>query len=470
VSKKSIVAILAVACLAVYVSCTRPPKGTNTQGPVLSVQPLTDSIAPAPSVVNIPLRIHTRVIEDLVNGQINGQLYAFDSLALGAFKPVKIKVWKGDSIKIGLEGNELHYTVPLRIWLEFALTVGALGLSHTEYQEFEAALSLKFTSRLSIGPDWKLTTKTQSDGYAWLTDPVVKIRFITIPIKPIADILLASQQKTISDIIDKQAVALCNVKTMIQPVWDQLQEGIAVSKDPEVWLRLTPQEIYLSPLLGYDGALVSRVGIKSVVETFLGDKPACGKKDSIPNFILPTGVDSSFVLNVYSEMNYDAATLLLRGLLIGKDFKSGSRQVIIQDVTMTGVSGYALIGLDLIGSFNGRVYVYGSPRFDPSTDTVSIENLNFDISTQNLAHKTANWLLHGAILSSVKPFLKFSLRQKLLESQRMVQKTLSRAEIAKNVFLVGAVDSLRIGGVRLTDNAVRALVFAKGSMHVEAHN
>ena len=156
--------------------------------------------------------------------------------------------------------------------------------------------------------------------------------------------------------------------------------------------------------MGHDGALVSRVGIKSVVETFLGDKPAGGKKDSIPNFILPTGVDSSFVLNLYSEMNYDAATLLLRGLLIGKDFKSGSRQVIVQDVTMTGVSGYALIGLDLIGSFNGRVYVYGSPRFDPATDTVSIENLNFDISTQNLAQQyveaSALFFLH-LLLGSV---------------------------------------------------------------------
>jgi hypothetical protein len=100
---------------------------------------------------------------------------------------------------------------------------------------------------------------------------------------------------------------------------------------------------------------------------------------------------------------------------------------------------------------------------------ISIEDLDFDLSTQNVLHKTANWLLHGMILSGIKPYLKLPLREKLLESQLMAQKMLCHSELSKNVFIIGSIDSLRVAGVRLTDNAIRAMVFAKGKMQLSAH-
>jgi hypothetical protein len=468
--KKSIIDILAFICMALYVSCSPPPKGSKNQAPVLpSDQIIADTLSPLPSVVNIPIRMRTNAIEQMLNEQLTGLLYCCDTLSLGAIKPVRIKVWKGDSIKITLEGDELRYTVPLRLWLQFSFTVGALGFSHTEYQDVEAALALKFRSRISIGNNWKMSTTTRSDGYAWISDPVVKVRFLTIPIRPIVDIILSGQQKTFSDLIDKQVDNVCNVKNTLLPMWSRLQEPILISKEPKVWLRLSPKEVYMTPLKGADGSIVSSVGIKSVVETFFDDQPDYKKQDSLPGFIVSTAMDSGFVLNLYSEMNYEAATLLLRGFLLGREFKSGGKEVIVQDVIMTGVKGYALICLDLIGSYQGRVYVYGRPQYDTSTSTVSIEDLDFDLSTKNIVHNAANWMLHGSILSGVKPYLKFPLREKLLESQLMVQKTLSHAELMKNVYIVGSIDSLKVGGVRLTDNAIRATVFAKGAMQLSVH-
>jgi hypothetical protein len=46
----------------------------------------------------------------------------------------------------------------------------------------------------------------------------------------------------------------------------------------------------------------------------------------------------------------------------------------------------------------------------------------------------------------------------------MVQKMLSHKEISPNVFVTGAIDSLSIGGVTLTDAAIRTVVLAKGSL------
>jgi hypothetical protein len=112
----------------------------------------------------------------------------------------------------------------------------------------------------------------------------------------------------------------------------------------------------------------------------------------------------------------------------------------------------------------------GQPVFDSSTATVTIENLDYDLSTKGIAQKTANWLLHGIIISKVKPYLKFPLREKLLESQLMVQKMLCHSELMKNVFITGSIDSLNVGGVQLTDKAIQAIVFARGSLLLSVHD
>jgi hypothetical protein len=343
-------------------------------------------------------------------------------------------------------------------------------LSHTETQDFEAALALEFHSKILVDSTWKLSTVTRSDGYAWLSEPVVKVRFLTIPIKPVADLLLQSQQNAISTIIDKQVGEVCNVKSMLMPLWSKIQDPILISQDPQVWLRLSPREVYLTPLKGVDGAIVGSVGVKSVVETFFSDRPACRKCDSLPFIKIPTTADSSFVLNLYSEMSYEAATQMLQGLLVGREFKNKDKEVIVKDVSMTGVKGYALITMEFTGSYEGRVFVYGRPQYDSSTTTVSIEDLDFDLSTQNVLHKAANWMLHGVIIKNVKPYLKFPLKEKLQESKLMVQKIIGNSAVSKNVFLNGAIDSLSVGGVRLTDKAIQASVFARGSLQLSVHD
>jgi hypothetical protein len=124
------------------------------------------------------------------------------------------------------------------------------------------------------------------------------------------------------------------------------------------------------------------------------------------------------------------------------------------------------VSLDLTGSFKGKVYAIGHISYDQAAYTVSINDLEYDLTTKNTLHKTAGWLLHGIILSKVQPYLRFPLHEKLLEAQLLVQRMLAHKEISKNVFLNGTIDSLSIGGVTLTDRAIRAVLLARGSMSI----
>lgn len=470
--KKSVMKkqIILLSFFLAVVSCKQPSLQNAKPELPADISPAA-AFAPVPSVINVPLEMKSWYLEKLLNDQVNGLLYQCDTMTVAGMKPVKLKVWKGDSIRIALDGNEISYRVPLKIWLQFQFTVGALGFSHTEYQEVEAALALKFRSHFSVKNDWKVVTATQSDGYEWISEPVLRLRFVAIPVTPVADVILLTQQNMLSAMVDSAVNGSLDLKKMLRPLWTRIQTPILLTNAPDsLWLRLSPQSVYMTQLSGTAGTIRGSVGIRSVAETFLGNRPASNPVDSLPPFTVSDSIDTSFVINLYSEISYASASQMLISALKGRNFTAGDKEVIVQDVSLYGMQGYAVVSIQFTGSFSGTVYVIGRVRYDEASSTVSIEDLEFDITTRNALHAAAGWLFHGIILDKVKPFLRFPLREHLLETQLLVQKMLSHKEISKNLFVTGDIDSLALGGVTLTDNAIRAVVLARGKLSISAHD
>ncbi|MDR2728457.1 MAG: DUF4403 family protein, partial [Chitinispirillales bacterium] len=253
--------VIALITVSIFMltGCAGKPRYVGSGGPRIPKDmeaPLL--FTPAASVVNIPFEIKTSYIEKTVNEQLSGVLYECDTLTLGAFKNVKVTAKKQGNIKMQLNGNELIYKVPLKITMRFSLTIGALGFSHTEYQDVEAGITLDLRSKIFLNNDWSLVTVTKPIDYTWTSDPVVKVRFISIPVKPAADFLLSKQFGTIGEIIDKSVSASVNVKELINPLWLKIQEPVALGASEtaqNLWLRLTPADVYMSPISGKSGSL-----------------------------------------------------------------------------------------------------------------------------------------------------------------------------------------------------------------------
>jgi|WetSurMetagenome_2_1015567.scaffolds.fasta_scaffold00060_55 hypothetical protein len=461
--------ILIFSLALALASCKPPAPQTKPELPS-SLAPAA-VFTPAPSVIDVPLEIKTWYLEKLLNDQVNGLLYQCDTLTVAGVRPVRLKVWKGDSIRIALEGNEISYRVPLKLWMQFRFSVGALGFSHTEFQEVDAALALKFKSKYSVKNDWKVVTSTQSDGYEWISAPVLHVRFVSIPVTPIADIILLTQQRSLGAMVDSAVCGSLDLKKMLKPLWTLIQTPILLANAPDsLWLRLSPQSVYMTQLSGTAGTIRGSVGIHSVAETFLGGRPPSNPVDTLPPFTVAEHIDTSFVINLYSEISYVSATQMLAGALKGRSFSSGGNEVIVQDISLYGMQGYAVVSIEFTGSFSGKVYVIGRVTYDPESCTASIDDLEFDITTRNALHSAAGWLFHGVILDKMKPYLRFPLRERLLETQLLVQKMLSHKAISKNLFVTGDIDSLTLGGVAMTEAAIRAVVLARGKLSISAHD
>jgi hypothetical protein len=462
--------ILFLLFLFFYIFCTPPQSKRNLQLPTNLEPPIL--FTPQPSIINVPLELKSWYIENLLNERLSGLLYECDTLSLGDFKGVSLKIWKKDSIKIDLKGKELSYKIPIKIWLKIPITINALGISHTEYQEFEAAISLKLKSVLTLASNWKISTTTKVEGYEWLSNAVLKIRFISIPVTPIVDIFLSMRQKSIGEIIDNTINNNMDIKKILMPLWNKIQSPILLRASPDsIWLKLSPSTIYMSQPYGEQQSIKFTCGIMSVTETFFGEKPSFTILDSaLPQFIVSDTIDSSCIINLYVDMPFTSVSQILKSQLMGKSFSYKGKEVIVQDINLYGMDGYAVVSIDFTGSFKGKVYVIGRVKYDNTKSIISIEDLDFDLSTKNSFPQTVDWLFHGIILSKVKPLLNFPLKEKILETHIQLQKTLSHFKISNNLYLIASIDSLNLGGALITNNSIKTALLAKGKISILVHN
>jgi len=440
--------------------------GDDVDAAAVDAEPFTS----IPSIIYVPAEIKTDYIEKAVNDQLTGTLYQSDTITLGGISNVRVTVRKQGRIKIRAQGEELLYNVPLKISMRFSFTISALGLSHTEYQDVDAGISIALRSKIALKNNWRLVTTTRADGYTWTSDPVVKVRAISIPVKPAADYLMSKQVETIGKLIDKSVSGSVNIKELVDPIWHQIRTPIEIPADDlphKIWLRVNPSEIYMTQLIGQGGSIIGTAGIRAVTEAFIGDKPEPLPEAKLPDFAPPPDRDSSFAVNLYSEISFESATQMSREMFLGKTLKSGRQSVTVRDIEIGGSkNGLAEVRLNLSGSINGKVCVTGKAVYNEKTQTLTIENMDFDIQTNSSFQKAKNWLLRGIIIAKMKPHLKFPMKEVFDEAKVLADKTLTGYKLYEGISLNGRLDSLSIGGVELTETGFRVVVVVKGVVSV----
>ena len=458
--------IFLTACL--LLNCAGRQKPVPSGDSATETQPAAP-LTPVASVINIPTQIKMSFIENAVNEQVRGIIYKDNAFPVDPIGTAQLTVRKNGRISIRAAGNELIYKIPLKISMRFSLSL----LGHTEHKDVDAGITVNLRSKYTLQNNWHLKTTTTVDGYEWTTPPTVKIRFITIPIKPVADILVSRQSgviKELGGIIDKSMSNTVNVKTMISPLWEKIQTPAEITlpdMPQSMWLRFNPTDIYITQISGQGGFINAMTGIRAAAETFIGDKPKAHALKPLPDFKTSENQDSTFTINLYSEIPFKQATAICREIFVGKTFKSGIQKVTVHDIEVSGANGMAKVRMEMSGSIKGTVNVTGRAVFNQKTRTLSLDDFDFDVETASRYQQAKNWLLRGVIMSKMKPLMKFPLGDTLDNAKALMQKMLSDYELYEGTVLNGQVAALSVRGVNVTDEGFRAVVTARGAASIK---
>ena len=440
-------------------------KTLEVEKPVESYLP--SRMEPAESVLPLGIEIDVKSLESSLNKELQGLLFEGKQLNN---QDLSVKVWKARNFTFTIKNNVIEYTVPLRLWSQFRWTYEKFGLKVGDEYEASGSIALKFSTSVDIDRNWKLVSRTTANGYEWIETPRINVLGVTVPVTPIANYALQESRKLLTSEIDKALAGMVDLKQYAGLAWSELQKPVLLDQSNQLWLKITPQEVLLSPFESRGQKLNLTLWLKAAIESYMGAQPAATTPVTLPAFKTATSRTGDFNLNIAADATFAKISELARGQLLNKTFQEGKNSITITDLQLYGRNGKAVFQADVIGSVKGRIYFTGDMVYNAEKMTVEVINPDFDLNTRNALLKSANWLLHGIIIKKITPYLSYPVKPELDNAINEANKMLANYKVFDGINLQGKLNTLNVTRLDLVPGAVRLHANLTGKVGLKIDN
>ncbi|MCK9422063.1 MAG: DUF4403 family protein [Bacteroidales bacterium] len=421
---------------------------------------------PQYSNINIPLEVNKVQLKKLVNRRLTGQLYADTSFEDNDRDNLMLFASRMDSIDVGFENDFLTYRVPLKIYLKKRTNMGIFGLDLYDITDANAEVVLKFKTKLNINRDWSLSTLTLPDGYEWISTPTVTLAGFQLPLPVISDVLLKGSLGFIAKGIDKSVKSAVDLRKIVGDAWIALQKPFLVSPGDSLWLKLSPAQLSSVPIQGKDGNMLSSLGLKALVELYWGREPAYTVNPELPPLRITSALPGQFNINISLDIPLSYINSLARTTMRGYTMAFKNYKVIVKDITIYGQGDNLIVELPVEGTVKGSIYLAGVPVFNKDSLTIELDNLDFSVSTKNVAVKTASWLFHSGLVQKLRTKLVFPVGEQLRSARESVAATLRENRSVENFRINGSIEKLEPEKIQITPQSVKAYFVFEGRVRV----
>ena len=422
---------------------------------------LPSTISPAMSEFPLQLDIDIKKLEAAINKKMNGLIFEENNLNN---QDLSVKVWKAQDFSFRINNNVIEYRVPLKVWSRFAWKIEKFGLSVSDHYEANGSIALTYKTTITIDRNWKLIAKTSSSGFQWIETPKLNLVGINVPVTPIANIALSKSDKLISEQIDKALADMVDLKKYVGMAWTEAQKPVKVNDENNIWIRITPKDVYVSPFSTTGQKLNLAISLYAQIESFMGVEPKQNAILPLPPFKFIQRSPQQFNLNIAADATYEKISEMVKSQLINKTFAEANKSITITDISIFGSEGRAVVVTDVIGSLKGRIYFSGNMVYNPEKAAIEIQNPEFDVKTKNALVKSAGWLLQGLILKKLTPYLTYPVQKDLDDMKGEANKILSNYSVFDGITLQGKLNSLVVNSLDLIPGAVRISTNVKGNI------
>lgn len=425
---------------------------------------------PKPSLINVPVEMKVSELETYLNRQLTGLIYEDNSLDDNGGDNLMVKAWKKDLIKLNYDKGQFIYTVPLKLWIKAGWKIEKFGISLSDYREVNAEISLDFHTSVVVNKDWSITTKTVSDGYRWLSKPVLKLGPIDLPITFIADLIIKYNMETISTALDEGMKTSLDLKTNAQQAWIDCQKPMLMDEDYKLWLKVTPISISAGQITGGKGVIRHNSSILATTECFTGKEPAYTVNSKLPDIVPAGKTADNFLVNVTSYVDYPYIDSISKASLVNTSYNFGKRNITITGVNIYGGEEKLIVETDVTGSLKGKLYFSGVPVYRASDSSIVVNNLEFHLKTRNLLLKSASWLANGGIENMIEKKMSYPLGPTIHETYDLIQGNLKQYDITEGFYLSGQLSRMEVQQLVLTKQGIVAPLTLEGKVIIGLQN
>jgi len=393
---------------------------------------------------------HDDTSDDLarvLNQTISKEIYKGSTKTKG----VAADVVRNGPIVVSAADNFLYITLPI-----------AMTLSYGMYELKPIPLKLKFKATAGVTPDWRLNTVIYYQGLSDLVAEDVGMGPLSFKPRSIIEGITQPIQKPLSDLISQKINDLLPLKVQVTKVWNTAQKPILIDKKYSAWLKLTPQEVMLYPLYAQKNMVKLSISINTIAELVIGAEPAAETLRPLPNLKLVNTFDKTFRIILNADLFYKDLLAIAAPLLLNKKFDSDGKSILVKSFDLYGNGDKLVVKLETEGALNGLFYLTARPVFNVETGMFSVEDVDFDMQTQDLLLKTADWFLHGTIRGIIKEKLNTNMTKQLEESRQMAGKALDRMQLMDKVFLKCDIKNLKFKDAIVQQDKISIQVYTEG--------
>ncbi len=411
----------------------------------------------------MPVRIPLAEISNMANASVKDLVFEDNSYEDNNNDQFKVKVWKTRPIRlVGGTNQNLLIEVPLKIWAEKG--VGKFGVY--SYQETTFETVMYFNSQIVFNNNWGIVTKTQPNGFKWVTKPVLDYGAVKIPITGLVEKSLKEQQLKFCTTMDEMMAKQLNFQNYALLAWNQFTQPFHVNEEYNTWLKITPLNINLTPLKFYRDEIQTTIGIDAYSETFVGQKPESSvPQKTIANFnVIPVLADQ-FLLQTTANIPFTEATSIAQKMFLNKEFevRDGKSKIKITSIKVYGIDGKVMIEAETEGYVKGTSFISGVPVYDEGKRKIVLSDTKFKLKTHNFLQKAATLLFQNKIVKMIEDEYGIPTATIEDESKKGVEKAFN-TEYYKGLKLSGKVYKMKPTKILVNDLYLTALIDTEASM------
>ena len=439
--------------------------GCSTAQKIETLKPLPSDDSPmvyktSTSFISMPLEISLKEIEHQLNKTLNGEIYNDTNIN---DDKTEMKITKTAPIKIVEKNGKIQTTLPLKIWSKFKYGTDFMGLNDTREINLNGTITLVSDAKLS---NFKMNTVSKIEDFEWSESPTITVAGKNVPITYIINPTLSIFKSKVAKKIDEAINQSADFKPYVLDVLDKMSTPFQTSEQYQTWFKLIPIEVYVTDAVLSKTNIKMNLGLKCNMETMVGQQPKNTFDRTKIAFKPVINVPDKVTANIAAISTYDSASKMITANFKGKEFASGKRKIVVQNVSLWHKDSKIIIALDMTGSINGTIYLSGIPNYNSITKEIYFDQMDYVLNTKGLLTKTANWLLQGMILRKIQENCRYSIKENLDEGKKNMLPYLNNYSPMKGVFVNGTMNDFEFEKVELTDKAMIAFITTTGKMKV----
>lgn len=418
------------------------------------------------STVSIPvemsLKSYYSYAEKQVDNEFKGGEHPCEGVSFDYF-------FKRDPFQLSAKENKIVLDVTGKYWIKMSYCVTCTDMFSEKPKcvvpripfscgvyEPMRRMSLQYSTSFDITKDYSLITKTT------LTDlKAIDPCEVTVFKYDATDELLKQVRKALKDVakdVDKQLSDISFQKEA-EGAWSMLNKPIRV-KDFGI-LHMNPSSVFLSePVVDNDSLFTTlTLKVSPIFDYDVVEKP----KDLPELNVIKTPKSDSFDLNILFKLNYDSLSTTLQRYAGGKQLLVKNKLIIFDSLSITGADNdELLIKVKFSGTKKGFLYLRGTPKYDPSTETFEFSNISYDLATKSLLLKTADWLFDDRIIEEIGKASKQNLHPEFEKLRKSINDAFHYSMKEYNV--AGQVNQIKVLDMVTRTDEIRLLISATGKV------